>query len=82
MITVAEIRSYVGTMPASGTIQCERGDMVETSWRGVLDGRAGWWFVLTRGTDVLALWWTTGDRRDRDLELSRALAAHALAVIA
>jgi len=82
VITVAEIQAYVGPTPASGTIQCERGDMVETSWRSALDGRDGWWFVLTRGGDVLALWWTAGDRRDRDLDLSRALAAHALAVIA
>jgi flavin-dependent dehydrogenase len=81
-MTVAQIQAYVGA-PARPTesYQRERGDILETAWAGAMDGTDGWWFALTRGRAVLALGWTAGSRRDRDIELSRALTAHAVAIV-
>lgn len=79
-MTVAQIQAYVGA-PAhpTETYQLARGDILETAWAGAMDGLDGWWFALSRGRAILALGWTAGSRRDRDIELGRALTAHAVA---
>lgn len=72
-MTVAELQAYVGAPARTGaTYQCERGEHLVTAWEDPLGGGAGWWFAITRGECVVAMGWTSGTRRDRDIEIARA----------
>lgn len=74
--TVAELYAVVGA-PAPGTEIRHRADygMSATSWPGTVDGRAGWWWAVTRDGLVVALGWTAGDHLARDVRLGRVMAA-------
>lgn len=74
-MTVAELHAYVGA-PRPGTEIRQRAIGLESvAWPARCDDRDGWWWVVTRGDDVLALGWTSeGDLR-RDIIVAAALVA-------
>lgn len=74
-MTLAEQQAYVGAPAVPGaTYTALRADVLVTAWEDTLSGEGGWWYALTRGRIIIALGWTAGARRDRDIEIARKLA--------
>jgi ribosomal protein S27AE len=73
--TLAAVFSYVGA-PGPERFDRRLGELAATGWRGDhASGERGWWWAVHRDGEVLSIGWSSGDARDRDIELGAALAA-------
>lgn len=73
-LTAEELHALVGAPLAPGAVMMRRnGDLLETAWEEPLTGARGWAWSLSRGAVLITSGWTSGNRRDRDAEIRRAV---------
>ena len=76
-LTIEDLHSMVGCPLEPGVAVLRRnGDILEAAWETRLCGAAGWAWSVSRGPRILSTGWRSGNRRDRDAEIRRAVAEH------
>lgn len=78
-MTLAELQAYVGAPPVKGDAYfAQRDGLHVTAWEDELSSSPGWWFAVTRPCGlhevIVAMGWSAGDRRDRDIEIATSIA--------
>jgi hypothetical protein len=74
-VTLADWKLTAGVGPGEVVTERQCRGLTEVYWPGRLRDCDGWWWCVARGQVVLAGGWTTGNKRDRDMELARAIMA-------
>jgi hypothetical protein len=77
-MTISELQQYSGaTNDGAARFYAVRGEHHVTAWTGPVAGSDGWWWALTRQAGahevVVAMGWSMGGVRARDIDIARAL---------
>lgn len=76
-LTLEQLHVLVGAPLEPGVAMLRRnGSILEAAWEESLGGSGGWSWSISIGTIVLSYGWTSGNRRDRDNEIARAVAEY------
>lgn len=76
-LTIDDLHLLVGAPLEPGVVMLRRnGPFLESAWETPLAGGRGWAWALSVGQRLIDQGWTSGNRRDRDREIARAVAEY------
>lgn len=74
-LTIEDLHHLVGAPLELGVVMLRRNaEYLESAWETPMTGARGWAWAISLGQQLIAQGWTSGNRRDRDREIARAVA--------